>query len=128
MISEFFFPLWGDNDYVCEIVPPYSNKLLNPTSPFFKNRRLLILSYIPSGLQIWDCTDLGTVTEVLNLNFSGAEWKELEFDVGRVVYAALLSSSVNRSDSVRDKSDSFREDRPFLGIMYVILVFVPFMG
>ena len=38
MISEFFFPLWGDNDYVCEIVPPYSNKLLNPTSPPFKKQ------------------------------------------------------------------------------------------
>ena len=31
----------------------------------------------------------------------------------------MLSSGVNRSDSVRDKSNSF-EDRPFLGIMYVI--------
>ena len=98
-----------------------------PHLPFL-NRRLLILSYIPCGLQIWDCTDLGAVTEVLNLNFSGAEWKELEFDVGRVVYAALLSSGVNRSDSAREKSDSFKEDRPFLGIMYVILAFVPFHG
>ena len=71
---------------------------------------------------------MGTVTEVLNLNFSGAEWKELEFDVGRVVYAALLSSGVNRSDSVRDKSDSFKEDRPFLGIMYVIWSSYLFMG
>ena len=95
---------------------PYPNNLLNP----FLNRRLLILSYIPLGLQIWDCTDLGTVTEVLNLNFSGAEWKELEFDVGRVVYAALLSSGVNKSASVKDKSNSFKEDRPFLGIVYVI--------
>ena len=40
--------------------------------------------------------------------------------MGRVVYAALLSSGVNRSESARDKSDSFKEDRPFLGIMYVI--------
>ncbi|KAF8829925.1 hypothetical protein HHX47_DHR2000266 [Lentinula edodes] len=30
-------------------------------------RRLLFLSYHPSGMQIWDCTDLSSVTELLNL-------------------------------------------------------------
>ncbi|KAJ4501018.1 hypothetical protein C8R41DRAFT_280918 [Lentinula lateritia] len=30
-------------------------------------RRLLFLSYHPSGMQIWDCTDLNSVTELLNL-------------------------------------------------------------
>ncbi|KAF5385645.1 hypothetical protein D9757_005561 [Collybiopsis confluens] len=30
-------------------------------------RRLLFLSYYPAGLQIWDCTDLGSISEVLNL-------------------------------------------------------------
>ena len=44
----------------------------------------------------------------------------MEFDLGRVVYAAFLLSGVNSSDSLRDKSKSFKEDRPFLGIMYVI--------
>ena len=34
--------------------------------------------------------------------------------VGTVVYAALLSLGV------RDESNFFKEDRPFLGIMYVI--------
>ncbi|EDR05424.1 uncharacterized protein LACBIDRAFT_329714 [Laccaria bicolor S238N-H82] len=68
----------------------------------------------PIRPSVLDRTDLGAVTEVLNLNFSGVQWKELGFDVGRVVYAAWLSSAA------RDKSDSFREDRPFLGIMYVI--------
>jgi hypothetical protein len=49
----------------------------------FKNRRLFILSYIPlaSGVQIWDCTDLSTVIEVLHLNFSGAQWKGLELQI-----------------------------------------------
>ncbi|KAJ3886249.1 hypothetical protein GG344DRAFT_57825 [Lentinula edodes] len=31
------------------------------------SRRLLFLSYHPSGMQIWDCTDLSSVTELLNL-------------------------------------------------------------
>ncbi|KAJ3997637.1 hypothetical protein F5050DRAFT_1568895 [Lentinula boryana] len=30
-------------------------------------RRLLFLSYYPPGLQIWDCTDLGSISEILNL-------------------------------------------------------------
>ncbi|KAJ3730564.1 hypothetical protein C8R42DRAFT_11268 [Lentinula raphanica] len=30
-------------------------------------RRLLFLSYHPTGMQIWDCTDLGSISEVLNL-------------------------------------------------------------
>ena len=41
----------------------------------------------------------------------------MEFDLGRVVYAALLSLGVSRSDSVWN---SFKEDKPFLGITYVI--------
>ena len=100
------------------VIPSLSN--LNPTSPFFQNRRL-ILSYIPFGLQIWDCSDPGAFTEVFNLNFSD---EELGFDVGRAVYATLLSSTVNRSNSVRNKSTSFKEDRPFR----MSLVFVPLMG
>jgi hypothetical protein len=45
--------------------------------------------------------------------------------VGRVVYAALLSSGVNMPDSVRDK---LKEDRPFPWDYVCHLVFVPFMG
>ncbi|KAJ3733230.1 hypothetical protein DFJ43DRAFT_995727 [Lentinula guzmanii] len=33
----------------------------------FNGRRLLLLSYYPPGIQIWDCTDLGSISEILNL-------------------------------------------------------------
>ncbi|KAJ3795406.1 hypothetical protein GGU11DRAFT_747082 [Lentinula aff. detonsa] len=33
----------------------------------FNGRRLLFLSYYPPGMQIWDCTDLGSISEILNL-------------------------------------------------------------
>jgi len=39
-------------------------------------RRLLFVSY-STGLQIWDCTNLGSVTEILNL--SGSDWECVKF-------------------------------------------------
>ena len=39
-------------------------------------RRLLFLGY-STGLQIWDCTNLGSVTEILNL--SGSDWERVKF-------------------------------------------------
>lgn len=65
-----------------------------------KFRRLLLLGY-STGLQIWDCTNLGSVSEVLNL--SGLDW-------GRVNYAGVLP----RPSSLKD--DAFAAERPLIGI------------
>jgi hypothetical protein len=65
--------------------------------------RLLLLAYT-SGLQIWDCTNLGAVSEILNLN--GLEWR-------RVTFAATLPSPPTH----KSKTDSFRDERPLIGIM-----------
>lgn len=69
-------------------------------SPFVR-RRLLFLGY-KTGLQIWDCTNLGSVTEVLNLTHP--TW-------GAVESAAILPPPP------RAQNDAFRELRPLLGIM-----------
>lgn len=47
-------------------------------------RRILFLGY-PSGFQMWECTDLASVSEVLNL--SGPSW-------GFVTFAGVLPSPV----------------------------------
>jgi hypothetical protein len=66
-------------------------------------RRLLILGYL-SGLQIWDCTNLDSITELLNV--STLEW-------GRVLHAEVLPSPFATTD------DEFLHSRPLLGIMCV---------
>jgi hypothetical protein len=66
-------------------------------------RRLLLLGYA-SGLQIWDCTDLAMVSEVLNL--SGLDW-------GFVSCAAVLP----RPRLLDASGDPLAADRPILGIM-----------
>ncbi|KAL6303055.1 hypothetical protein BKA93DRAFT_917639 [Sparassis latifolia] len=66
-----------------------------------KPRRLLILGY-PSGLQIWDSTDLGAVSELLNLS---RDW-------GAVVYAGVLPNP-----RLSSKDDPMREKRPLLGVV-----------
>ena len=78
-------------------------------STFFKSvlvfmefhRRLLILAY-STGLQIWDCTNLDSITEMLNV--SGPEW-------GRVLHAEVLP---NPSAAA---GDEFIKSRPLLGMM-----------
>jgi hypothetical protein len=65
------------------------------------HRRLLILGYL-SGLQIWDCTNLDSITELLNV--SSSEW-------GRVFYAEVLPSPRTAT------GDEFYNSRPVLGIM-----------
>ncbi|KAJ3553080.1 hypothetical protein NM688_g3809 [Phlebia brevispora] len=65
------------------------------------SRRLVMLGY-QSGLQIWDCTNLGSVTEVLNL--SGSAW-------GRVEVIEVLSNP--RSGN----TDEFRAKRPLIGFL-----------
>jgi hypothetical protein len=86
-----------------------------------------MLAY-PAGLQIWDCSDLSAVSEVLNLNLDSAEWRMIlgngkggstkiqeEGIVVQVVHAALLSTPSHT------RSDLFAGDRPLLGIMCVLV-------
>ncbi|KAI0282429.1 hypothetical protein BC826DRAFT_900809, partial [Russula brevipes] len=63
-------------------------------------RRLLILGYL-SGLQIWDCTNLDSITEMLNV--SSPEW-------GHVLHAEVLPSPVATGDE-------FLSSRPVLGVI-----------
>jgi len=51
-------------------------------------RRLLFLGYLV-GLQIWDCTSLGSILEILNL--LGSDWEHVIF-VG-VLHASPLTLS-----------------------------------
>ena len=62
-------------------------------------RRVLFLDY-PSGFQVWDCTNLVTVSEVLNL--SGHSW-------GYVSFAGVLPSPL--------VDDGFTSLRPPIGVM-----------
>lgn len=91
--------------------------------------RFLILAY-PAGLQIWDCSDLSAISEILNLNFDSAEWKMIlgngkggstkrqeEGMMFRVVHAALLPAPSET------RSDLFGDDRPLLGILCVLIHF-----
>jgi hypothetical protein len=65
-------------------------------------RRLLLLGY-RRGFQIWDCTNLGTVCEVVNVA-SSEEW-------GAVTYAALLPTPREELEGVK------AGQRPYLGVL-----------
>ena len=73
-------------------------------------RRLLILAY-SSGFQLWDCTNLASVTEVLNLNAASSEW----LGGGEIVHVAVLPSP--SSHIVQHYDDPYAEVRPLLGIV-----------
>lgn len=80
-------------------------------------RRLLIVGYA-CGLQVWDCTNLASIDEVLNLNLDSAEWRMLLASEGsdtlvRVVHAGVLPSPHNQYVS----GDLFQDQRPLLGIL-----------
>ncbi|KAG0698946.1 hypothetical protein DFH29DRAFT_1016474 [Suillus ampliporus] len=64
------------------------------------SRRILFLGYT-AGLQIWDCTILGSVSEILNLT---------DYPFGSVTFASVLATPHSRQ---RD-SDSYR---PLIGIV-----------
>ncbi|KAH9167567.1 hypothetical protein EDB89DRAFT_2074692 [Lactarius sanguifluus] len=64
-------------------------------------KRLLVLGYL-SGLQIWDCTNLDSITEMLNV--SGPEW-------GSVWNAQVLPGPLPTTD------DQFLSSRPLLGLI-----------
>jgi hypothetical protein len=63
-------------------------------------KRLLFLEY-STGLQIWDCTNLGSVIEILNL--SRSEWSG-------VTFAGVLPPPPPST------LDSFASQRPLIGI------------
>ena len=65
-------------------------------------RRLLVLGY-SSGLQIWDCTNLDSIAEILNV--TSLEW-------GRVLQAEVLPNPLAASDELLNS-------RPLLGMMWV---------
>lgn len=67
----------------------------------FFSRRMLLLGY-SSGFQIWDCTNLGSVSEVLNL--SGPEW-------GAIHYAQILPLPTTTI------GDEYIHQRPLVGLM-----------
>jgi hypothetical protein len=65
-------------------------------------RRLLVLGY-SSGLQIWDCTNLDSIAEILNV--TNPEW-------GRVLQAEVLPNPPAAGDELLNS-------RPLLGMMCV---------
>lgn len=65
-------------------------------------RRLLLLGY-RQGFQVWDCTNLGTISEVVNVT-SSEEW-------GAVTYAALLPTPRQELETVK------APQRPYLGVV-----------
>ncbi len=58
-----------------------------------------------TGLQIWDCSSLGSVSEVLNL--AGPEWGAVE------MIEVLPDPRPSASD------DAFASHRPLIGILFV---------
>ncbi|TFK84177.1 hypothetical protein K466DRAFT_527701 [Polyporus arcularius HHB13444] len=66
-----------------------------------KSRSVLMLGY-PRGLQIWDCSNLGSVSELLNL--TGVQW-------GAVEFAGVLPDPPPSAD------DAFRAKRPLIGFL-----------
>lgn len=98
------------------------------TTNFICYRHVLILAY-PAGLQMWDCADLASISEMFNLNFDLPEW---ELVVGRgssvagrdggveqvwVVHAAVLPPPGHRAMIPHGGKDPFAESRPLLGIL-----------
>lgn len=65
--------------------------------------RILLLGYT-SGLQIWDCTVLGSVSEILNLT---------DYPFGSVTFAGVLLAPHSSRESDYDAS------RPLIGVMCV---------
>lgn len=58
----------------------------------------------PTGLQLWDCSNLSSVAELLNL--TGSQW-------GAVEFAGILP------DPPRAATDELRQKRPLVAFSYV---------
>ncbi|THH09407.1 hypothetical protein EW146_g8694 [Bondarzewia mesenterica] len=72
-----------------------------PADDRSKARRLLLLGY-QSGFQIWDCTSLESIVDLLNL--PRTDW-------GRILSASILPSPPSA------QLDQFADSRPLLGII-----------
>ena len=90
----------------------------------WEHRRVLLIAYSTS-LQIWDCADLKEVKEVLDIDFSGAEWSLLAGDSAhsrtRVAHAAVLPPpkllpAAGKGPKV-EEVDAFKDVRPLLGVL-----------
>jgi hypothetical protein len=64
-------------------------------------RRILFLGYA-TGLQIWDCTILGSVSEILNLT---------DYSFGSITFAAVLATPHTSRDHGSDG------DEPLIGVV-----------
>jgi len=79
---------------------------------------LLFLGYA-SGLQIWDCTRLSSVDEVLNLNLDSDEWKMFfgRGDQGmHVVHAAVLPLPSLQAN-IQAPDGPWMKHRPLIGVL-----------
>ncbi|KAF5364610.1 hypothetical protein D9758_005561 [Tetrapyrgos nigripes] len=80
-------------------------------------KRLLFLAYHPSGLQIWDCTDLSSIAEILNLPslsfinsslsgpLQGLDMSKMAFE-----YAGIIPRPTNYTASGKDEDPLESED------------------
>lgn len=66
-------------------------------------RRILLLGYT-KGLQIWDCTILGSVSEILNLT---------DYPFGSVTFVGVLATPHSSGEREYDSS------RPLIGVVCV---------
>jgi hypothetical protein len=119
---------------VCNLFLRFNLVTNSPLSLLY--RHVLVLAY-PAGLQMWDCADLASISEVFNLNFNLPEWElvvgrgsgtesgrgsrgvsgdESEGQV-RVVHAAVLPSPSYRVMIPTGGMDGLGESRPLLGIL-----------
>ncbi|KAF9527640.1 hypothetical protein CPB83DRAFT_895045 [Crepidotus variabilis] len=86
------------------------------------DRRLLMLGYA-YGFQIWDCTSLGSVDEVLNLNYDtsasegrGQGWRSDGGALLNVVHVAVLPSP-SRHAVAQNGEDPYESFRPMVGVL-----------
>ncbi|KAF9445816.1 hypothetical protein P691DRAFT_784691 [Macrolepiota fuliginosa MF-IS2] len=78
-------------------------------------RRVLVIGYA-SGVQIWDCHDLGSVTEILNLTSPSEDWI-LDDSVGRATSFNTFVRAGVLPDLNDFHGDSLASYRPLLGIL-----------
>ena len=80
-----------------------------------KHTRLLFIGY-PSAFEIWDCSDLESLHQVLSINTGrksgGGSSADLEW-CGRVVRGAAAAPGPRRKGA----KDPFRGDRPLIGVL-----------
>ncbi|KAJ8081647.1 hypothetical protein PM082_007493 [Marasmius tenuissimus] len=77
-----------------------------------RGRRLLFIGYYPLGLQIWDCSGLDTVSEILNLPLERLVDPDTSLSEYDFAYAGIIPPARSTDDS-----DSLDEYRPLAGIL-----------